>query len=468
MVSQNVFNIQDLTEGTGGSLLSQHVTEFTGLGTDTRKDLRGQFFIALRGDRFDAHDYLETAVQAGATALIVDKAEVVTEDLKSKVTVILVKDSLKALQELARYWRRKCGFQVLAITGSNGKTTTKGFLATLLEYRFSVHYSQGSFNNHWGLPMTLLAARPHHEKVVVEMGMNHRGEIKTLCEIAEPDIVVCTMVGTSHIGELGSKEAIRLAKKEIYDYSPDADWVFNLDNEGTIAIYDELKSKKDPSKVSTFASYRSGVDVQLKVNWINLGSIEVEGRIDDHPGRIDLEIFGRQNSVNLMAAATMALRAGMTSEEIWHMFPQLKTGWGRNELRQMKSGATLLFDAYNANPDSVTILLKNIYELDVDRRRIVVLGQMGELGSLSGESHQRIGELCGQCGFDVVVFIGADAQAFKSGVEASGFQKTLIVSDTYKESLAKQVGDMLKPDDIVVVKGSRFNKLERLLDVWEQ
>ena len=135
-MSQNVFNIQDLTEGTGGSLLSQHVTEFTGLGTDTRKDLRGQFFIALRGDRFDAHDYLETAVQAGATALIVDKAEVVTEDLKSKVTVILVKDSLKALQELARYWRRKCGFQVLAITGSNGKTTTKGFLATLLEYRF--------------------------------------------------------------------------------------------------------------------------------------------------------------------------------------------------------------------------------------------------------------------------------------------------------------------------------------------
>jgi UDP-N-acetylmuramoyl-tripeptide--D-alanyl-D-alanine ligase len=224
-------SIDELISATQGTALSQINSNFTGVGTDTRANLAGKLFVALRGEAHDAHQYLDKAVQAGAAALLVDKIDPKFETLKEKVSIIQVPDTLKAFQDLGSFWRRKMNLKVIGITGSNGKTTTKEFTAEILSSKFKTHYSKGSFNNHWGVPISLLDITPEHEIAVIEMGMNAFREIETLAKIAEPDIVVVTMVGQTQGGALGGIEGVAKAKEEIYRFAPEnALQIFNLDN----------------------------------------------------------------------------------------------------------------------------------------------------------------------------------------------------------------------------------------------
>lgn len=436
--------------------------KFSGVGTDTRKDLTGCLFIALQGDRFDAHEFLNQAEAAGAQAALVHR---VPQQAPKNLPLFVVSDTLLALQNLSTYWRRKHRFRVLAVTGSNGKTTTKEFAKALISPFVSAYASQGSFNNHWGVPLSLLSAGPEHKVVIQEMGMNHKGEIRRLCEIAEPDVVVCTMVGTSHIGELGSQQAVAEAKEEIYQASPKAEFIFNLDNEFTRAMYEKYKARAP--KLTTFSSFSEEADVTLRADRMDLNGLHVTGKIAGVAGDAQVAAFGRQNVVNLMAAGCLALSAGVKAESIWQTLPQCKTGWGRNEWKTHPCGARVLFDAYNANPESMAALLKNLFEMDAPSgKRVLVLGEMKELGAEASKAHQKLGELAGSVFPDTIWFVGQYQREFEAGLKTAGFDKNLFLSNTYEQNLALKIGSVLNQEDIVVIKGSRAMQLEQILEAW--
>ncbi|MCB9025037.1 MAG: UDP-N-acetylmuramoyl-tripeptide--D-alanyl-D-alanine ligase [Bdellovibrionaceae bacterium] len=459
------FSLQWIANSTQGQIESDIFTQGIGIGTDTRNDLSDQVFIALRGANFDAHNFLAKAVDKGAKILIIDKKSAIGEELKKRVSIVLVEDTLKALQDMATVWRTECKSQFMAITGSNGKTTTKEFAASIISTKFKVYASHGSFNNHWGVPLSLLQVEKDHQVTILEMGMNRRGELTRLCEISQPTVVLVTMVGSAHIGMLGSQEEIVKAKKEIYESCEDCIKIFNKDNEYTIAMYTDYLNKGG-GRHFTFSSFDKSASVSLRVEQMELGAILLSGHINNIEGQTRVPIFGRHNINNIMAASCLALAAGMSGEEIWKALPLCRGAWGRNQLYTLQNGAQILFDAYNASFDSTSALIKNLYEIDFKGTRLAVIGQMLELGEKSPSLHEKLGELIAQAGFDTIWFIGPDREAFGRGIERGKFSKNLILSDTYEEKLALQVGSMLNPQDVAIIKGSRGMKLEKILDSW--
>lgn len=456
------WTLQELEVAVSAKAQSVQQKNFNGIGTDTRFDLKDKIFIALRGDRFDAHDFIQKALLQGAAAVVVDKPEV-AESIKDQITVILVKNTLVALQQMSTFWREKNNFKVLAITGSNGKTTTKEFAATLISPSFKTSYSKGSFNNHWGLPLSLLASPSDSEVVIVEMGMNHKGEIKTLCEIAKPDVVVVTQIGTAHIGELGSQQAIVEAKEEIYTNSPKALKIFNIENEFTHKLYEKHKKENSIS----FASHVDSAQIKLRVGGLEPGFIIVEGDIHSVAGSKKVPVFGRHNVTNLMAACALALSVGVTPEQIWERLPSCSTIWGRNQIINLKSQALCLFDGYNANPDSVSILIKNIFEMEPKGKRFFVLGEMGELGNKTEEYHQQIGELLAKSMMDWVWFIGKSHRHVETGVKNVDSSCKFVGSEFFDKDIVEKLRNQLQENDLVVVKGSRFMKMEKVVEGLE-
>jgi UDP-N-acetylmuramoyl-tripeptide--D-alanyl-D-alanine ligase len=462
------FTLDQILKITGGEVLSRNTDRFTGIGTDTRADLKGQLFIALKGESFDAHQFLAKGAAQGAAGILIHEETPELASFKNTTTVIKVKDTLKALQALGRWARRESVAKVVALTGSNGKTTTKEFIASLIAPFRDVHYSKGSFNNHWGVPFTLLQLDPKKEVAVVEMGMNHAGEITELVHIAEPDIVLCTMVGRAHIEYFGSIEKIAEAKEEIYESAkPDATRIYSLESELTRAMLEKGRKKFPLAKIMTFSSTDSKADVHLKIASLSMREIEVRGHIGGIEGQARIPVFGAQNLVNLMAAASAGLAVGLTPAEVWQGLLECRTAWGRNQFVKLRSGAEMIFDAYNANPDSMKALLQNMTLLKTSGRKIGVFGQMRELGAQSASFHEEIAGLAGKSGFDLIFFIGEDREAFDRGVHASGFPGTLVSALDYSDEMGNRLAKNLQAGDFVVVKGSRGTKLERFVTPCE-
>lgn len=483
---------------------------FSGIGTDTRVDLSGQLFFALVGDVHDAHAHLLQAVEKGAMGLVIHR-ELTTEErskieaaVKAKgmpLAIVHVTDTLKGLQALARHWRRKSSAMILGITGTNGKTTTKEFAAAIIGSRLRVQYSKGSFNNHWGVPISLLSIGPEHEVAVIEMGMNHLGELQSLSKLVEADVVVCTMVGRGHLEGVGSVEGVAQAKSEIYEFAPPrSTFVFNLDNPHTLKMRDRFAGEGRRRLVFSSDAKQSGVDVTMKVVSMTPDSIDVEGVIKGIAGRATVPVFGAHNVTNLMAASCLALAAGLSPQEIWAALPLCRSAWGRNQWVKLKSGARALFDGYNANPESMAAALENARLLrgSFKGRMIAVLGEMRELGEHSAALHEELGVLTVQAGFDEAIFIGPSHEFFARGLrtdaEAAGgagagasgaapsgstvasgssaaragrLLHALKTSPNFQLELAQELSARLKPDDFVLIKGSRGMSLENFLKVLE-
>ncbi|MBX3039175.1 MAG: UDP-N-acetylmuramoyl-tripeptide--D-alanyl-D-alanine ligase [Bdellovibrionaceae bacterium] len=456
-----------ILKATGGKLLSEKAKSFRGVGTDSRADLSGQIFVALAGENFDGHGFLAAAVEKGASALLVhDESKVGA--LGDRATVIRVPDTLKALQAMGRAVRLQSKALVIGLTGSNGKTTTKEFIAATLAPFKKVHASKGSFNNHWGVPFTLLQLEPEKEVAVIEMGMNHAGEITELVSIAEPDVVLCTMVGRAHVEHFGSIEKIAAAKEEIYETAkPEAIRIYNLDNPWTKKMFEKASQRFPRSRLLTFSSVEAGADVLLRIARLGMREMVIEGQIAGEVGRVEVQVFGAQNLVNLMAAAAAGLAAGLKPAQIWQGLAECRTAWGRNQFVRLKSGAEMIFDAYNANPDSMAALLDNMKLLESKGKKIGVFGQMLELGETSPQLHEELARHAGVAGFDQLFFIGADEKSFRQGLEGVGYKGELHTGRDYSDSLGKTLAGSLKPDDIVVVKGSRGTKLERFVEPCE-
>jgi UDP-N-acetylmuramoyl-tripeptide--D-alanyl-D-alanine ligase len=458
-----IIHLSEVAAATKGRVLKEAENDFMGIGSDTRANLTGQLFFALKGDAFDAHDFLDRAIQAGATGLVIHDAKKAKE-ISGPITIILVKDTLQALQDLALHSRRASSAKIIGITGSNGKTTSKEFSNLILQQKLYVHMPKGSFNNHWGVPFTLLAEPEETDVSLIEMGMNHAGEIKRLCEIAEPDVVVCSMVGRAHIENFGSEEKIAAAKEEIYEFAkPAATRIYNLDNPWTNQMFGRHKKHYPNSPLLCFSGKDSSANVFLKIKNLTMSSISITGKIGGVTGEAEVQVFGAQNLVNLMVASSVALAVGMKPEEIWQALPACKTNWGRNQLVHLKSGAELLFDGYNANPDSMAALLENMRLIQNSGKKIGIFAQMKELGELSPQLHKELGRKVGDSGFDIVWFYGSDAPAFERGIGETKFSKKLYISDTYEHSLASQVASVLQLHDTVVVKGSRSMEMEKFV-----
>lgn len=454
--------IDDLAKATGGQVLCQPYAEFHRVSTDTRQDLSGRLYIPLKGEKFDAHDFVPKAVEAGARAILVHTWRSEWESLKSKVSFIQVQDTLQGLQALAKMWRKKQGYKVIAITGSNGKTSTKEFTFALLKDHFKTHASKGSFNNHWGVPLSILEATSEHTHLILEMGMNHSGEIWKLCLIAEPDICAVTNVGRAHIGELGSQEAIAQAKEEIYNATPKAIHIFNGDNEWTMRMEARSHAKK-----FAFSAFRPEAQVSLRAQRMDWNGLDLIGSIGGESGQAFVPVLGRHNVANLMTAATLALAAGLAPNKIWRGLAQIKdTAWGRNQVVALTNGARVLFDAYNANPDSVQALIKNLYEMEMTGAKYLILGDMRELGTFSEKAHEEAGERAAAVPFQGVWFIGEFAKAFWRGFEKVRKTETAFSSPQIDPAIAKNFLGLLKAGDLVAIKGSRGMELENVLNGW--
>lgn len=466
-------SLTELLAGTGGKVISTKSTWFSSVGTDTRVDLKGQVFFALKGDRFDAHDFLEPAADKGAGAIVAHRLPPgpQLEALRAKTTVVQVDDTLHALQSLGKFWRRKMKARVLGVTGTNGKTTTKEFTAAILATRFSVQYSKGSFNNHWGVPISLLTIGPEHQVAVIEMGMNHPGELRTLVGLSEPDAVAVTMVGRGHLEGVGGIEGVAGAKQEIYEFAPKgATMIFNKDNEWTRRMFERWgeDGRFAAGRVIAFASdERVPADLHLRLVDSGADFIRVAGEIAGVAGEAKVPVFGEHNVNNLMVAASFALDCGMTPAEIWKALPECRASWGRNQWVNLAGGGRVLFDAYNANPESMRAAIQSFSRLKSEGRKIAVIGEMREMGREAPAVHREIGETAGLAGFDAIYFVGQSTRDFEAGVKASGFSNNLVISDSYEQFLASGAGPVIDRADIVLMKGSRGVQLERILKDWK-
>jgi UDP-N-acetylmuramoyl-tripeptide--D-alanyl-D-alanine ligase len=454
--------LQELATATGGQILSQPYVDFERVGTDTRRPLDGKLFVPLKGENFDAHDFIDKAMAQEARAVLVHEWREEWQPFLQRASFVRVPDTLQALQNLARFWRKKMAFTVLGITGSNGKTSTKEFTYALMKDLRPTHASKGSFNNHWGLPLSILEAGPEHKFLILEMGMNNAGEIWRLCQIAEPDIVTVTTVGRAHVGMLGSQANVAQAKEEIYLAAPKAVHVFNIDNEWTMRM-----QSRSHAKQITFSAFRAQATIHLRAQRMNWDGIDIVGHIQEVKGNTWVHVLGRHNVNNLMCASALALAAGLTPDQIWAGLATIHdTAWGRNQMLELTNGARVLFDAYNANPDSMQALLKNLYEMEVHGRKFLVAADMGELGDFSEQAHEEAGERAGSVGFEGVWFIGENAAAFEKGLRKVGLPPAFMASPKFDVELSKKFISQTTNGDLIAVKGSRSAHLEHAVESW--
>lgn len=421
----------------------------TGVSTDTRGIGPGQLFIALRGERFDAHDFLAPAVASGAAALMVaDESK-----LPAGVSAVVVDDTRLALGRLAAAWRRSFELPVIAVTGSNGKTTTKEMIAAILKARFGdeVLATRGNFNNDIGLPLTLLGLHAAHRAAVIEMGMNHPGEIEYLAPIGAPTVALVTNAQRAHLEGMGDLDEVAREKGSIFGgLGADGIAVINADD----SYAETWRAMAAPHTVRTFGVDQVA-DVHGKVLQHGLETA-LELSAPEGTASIRLRIPGRHNARNAVAAAAACLAAGLPMSAVIAGLESFAGVKGRLQRRTGNKGAEILDDTYNANPDSVRAGI-DVLAATIGRK-LLVLGDMGEIGEASGQYHDEIGGYAKSQGIDRLFALGDAAQQAVRNF-GDGAKHYCNV-----EKLIAAVDKELGPDTTVLVKGSRFMKMERVAD----
>ena len=456
--------VRELADWSGAKSIAGNAGDgsarLTGVSTDTRKLRPGQLFVPLRGERFDGHDYMAAAIEAGASAALWDKRTPLPEGAAG-IPFLLVDDTLEALQRLAVSYMDNLSAKVVAVTGSNGKTTTKDLVASVLATGYRVHKTEGNYNNHIGMPLTLLAAPADTEVLVLEMGMSGFGEISRLSRMARPDYAVITNVGESHLLQLGSRANIAKAKLEIADgLKPGGTLVMNGD-EPLLAA--ELTAKKlDPStKLVTFGE-DSGND------WIaRYVRVTADGTQFTAAGEAEqayeLPVPGRHNAINALAAIAIGRLFRLPTDRIAEGLKQAKMTGMRIERSAARNGAVILNDAYNASPTSVRAAIDLVAGLSGYRRRWVVLGDMLELGESEASLHAGIGAYLDEGKADRVWLYGPLSKHAAAEAAARFSEPGAVRHYEDKAALADDLLGELGESDLVLVKASRGMRLEEVV-----
>ncbi|MDR1539899.1 MAG: UDP-N-acetylmuramoyl-tripeptide--D-alanyl-D-alanine ligase [Clostridiales bacterium] len=427
-----------------------------GVSTDSREDSSGKLFIAIKGPRFDAHDYIEDALSRGAVAAISERAE---EPGGASGAIIYVESTMKALADLAEHCRGLFRGRVAAITGSAGKTTTKDLTASVLSQRYRTLKSEGNLNNEIGLPKMAFKLDKSHEAAVFEMGMNHAGEIGRLSKIARPDICVITNVGTAHIENFGSQQGILAAKAEIFDFmSPGGVAVLNGDDPYLASLRGDPRLEGGKT---IFYGLNSG---ELRAE--NVEDLGIEGMLCDITGqgmsfKARIPLPGMHMVYNALAAAAVGLEMGLGAQEIQNGIESFAPSKNRMEISRAKFG-TIINDSYNANPASMEAALE-VLANSKEGRKIAVLGGMFELGVHAKELHERVGRKAAQVGVDILICVGELAQHIRSAYEKETLHGKALSFETNQECLERIEG-ILETGDVILVKASRAVGLESVAE----
>jgi UDP-N-acetylmuramoyl-tripeptide--D-alanyl-D-alanine ligase len=427
-----------------------------GFSIDSRTVSPGELFFAVRGERLDGHDFVAAAVERGAAAAVVSRARVATlPDSALSVPLLIAEDTLSALQSLAAHVRRRWGRRLVAITGSAGKTTTKEAVAAALSAKFNVLRSQGNLNNGFGLPLQLLRLEPEHEYAVIEMGMNHAGEISALARIAAPDWGIVTNVGTAHIENFSEGQAgIARAKFELVAALPSNGVAF-------LNCCDPYVSQFGRNFAGRVVYFGSGpcADPQITDVAEDLDGLHVSYRASGLEGKMTLHLLGAHNALNALAGLAVALEAGVELDDAVKALQSLRAGDKRGEVIEL-DGFTLLNDSYNSNPEALRSMIHTLAARPA-QRRILVAGEMLELGELGPSLHAECGKAAAEAGLDLVVGVRGNAEHLATAACAGGVA-SLFLPDA--EAAGRWMRENLREGDVVLVKGSRGVRLERAIE----
>jgi UDP-N-acetylmuramoyl-tripeptide--D-alanyl-D-alanine ligase len=420
--------------------------------TDSRTLKAGDLFVALRGDNFDGHTFVAEASKRGAAGVIVEESPA---ELPPGFAVIVVADTLAALQRLGAEYRRSLDLQVVGLTGSNGKTSTKDLTAAVLGENFRVTKTEGNLNNHIGVPLTLLRARGSDQVGVFEMGMNHAGEIAPLAAMAVPEVAIITNVGMAHIEFLGSRENIAQEKGMLAEALPPS---------GTLIL-----CAQDDFSESIAARTRADVvlagigkgEVFASDLRVSPAGTKFTIHADGRSTEAELNVPGEHMVRNAMLAVAAGRVFGLSLDECAAGLTKLRLTKGRLEQKVIR-GIQVIDDTYNANPDSVAAALHTLASMPAAGRRIAVLGRMGELGAEAEHGHRLVGEVAAQAHLDAVIGVGAEAQWITDAAWRGGVEKVVRVDST--EEATKILRDLVRAGDLVLIKGSRSARMERIVE----
>ena len=428
-----------------------------GYSIDSRTVGSGQLFFAVKGERLDGHDFVESALEKGAAAAVVRKDQL--GRYSGATRLLAVEDTLVALQTLATAMRKLWGKPLIAVTGSAGKTTTKEAIAHVLSTRFRVLKSEGNFNNHFGLPLMLLKLEPEYDVAVIEMGMSHAGEIRALAKIAQPEIGVVTNVAPVHLEFFDSLAGIARAKYELIESLPagavavlnaDDEYVsqFGRDFKGKVVMYG-TRATADVRAESVQSKGPEGVEFDVVI-----GSVREHAR---------LPLVGEHNVLNALAAVSVGLERGLKPSEAVGALATLAAADKRGQVLQV-GNITVINDCYNSNPKALEAMVDALATM-AGKRRIVVAGEMLELGPAGEEMHRRAGQHAAEKKIDVLVGVRGLALAMVEGARQAGTRAEFVAGpEEAGEWLAREARD----GDVVLLKASRGVKLEKALETWKR
>jgi UDP-N-acetylmuramoyl-tripeptide--D-alanyl-D-alanine ligase len=423
--------------------------------TDSRTIKRGELFVALHGENFDGHNFVEAVAASGAAGAIVDSNW--KGNVPENFALIRARDTLLAYQQLAANYRKSLKLNVVAITGSNGKTSTKDFAAAVLARRLRVTKTQGNFNNHIGLPRTILEATSQDEVAVWEIGMNHPGEVATLAKIAAPDIGIITNIGVAHIKFMGSRERIAEEKGALAEaIGAEGTVILNADDPFTQGIATRTRSKV------ILAGTTGGTIRAIEINQSGTATdfTILEGA---HRCRAQLPVPGLHMVQNALLAVAVGRVSGLSLEECAAGLMAAPLTKARLQVKEIR-GVQFLDDSYNANPDSVKAALRTLVELDAEGKRIAVLGEMRELGDESERGHREVGETAAGLKVDHLIAIGNVAATIAEAAKQAGLGNSSTVASTAEA--AEALAELAAPGDLVLIKGSRLARTEEVIEAF--
>lgn len=449
--------ITDIAVATGGRLVQMGSTDLiTSVGTDSRAVQRGELFIALCGERFDGHDFVTESVRGGASAVVVSKAVQVSKE----VSVIVVEDTLRALGDIAAWWRGRFSIPCVAITGSNGKSTTKAMTTCVAAVLGSVHASQGNFNNLVGLPLSLFGLESHHRAVVLEMGMSARGEIRRLAEIAQPTIGVITNIAAAHLEKIGSQADVARAKGELFEaMKQDGIAIIHGDDDHLVSLV-----KSFPGRVIRFGKHAHADVRLLTIHAKSNASQDVAVLVSGKEMTLTLPVCGLHNALNALAALSVGVALGVDPQEAVRALLHFTPIAMRCETFALSKGCILINDTYNANPGSMAAAFELVRDVHKGKRFVAVLGDMLELGHASAHLHEEVGRTVVTHGAQELFAFGNFSRDVLRGAQEAGLSLKQARAFEDMERLIAELAELIKQNDVILVKGSRGMKMERVVE----
>ncbi|MFW6081689.1 MAG: UDP-N-acetylmuramoyl-tripeptide--D-alanyl-D-alanine ligase, partial [Desulfosalsimonas sp.] len=434
---------------------------FSGVAIDSRKIRPAEIFVAIAGQRYDGHDFLSGVVDAGVRCVIVQQNRVnvlpISQWRTGKVACIAVDDTVSALGAMAAYQRSRAGIVVAAVTGSNGKTTTKEMTAAVLGRRYKVLATPGNFNNEIGLPLTLLQLRADHQAAVVELGMNHPGEIRRLSAICRPDIGVITNIGPAHLAGLGSIDAVAEAKSEILEnINPGGTAVINADDD-----YGQWLASRTDRRVVFYGCNRTAEIRAEEIEQVEKG-VCFKLVLPGESVNVTLGVRWRFMVYNALAAAAVGYLMDVAPENISAGLAEFRPVSGRMAVYRTSAGAYIIDDTYNANPGSMKTAIASLAALSDRKRGILVAGDMLELGDAAAEMHEDIGRQAAGAGINRLYLAGEFASRVAFGARSAGMKGGDVFVGA-KEDIVKDLEQRLEPGDWILVKGSRSTGMDEIV-----